>query len=274
MEYGMKGYGIYFAVLERLRDDSTYSSSTNYNAISYDLHEDKDTVKSVIEDFDLFEFSEDGSRFWSKSFNDRMAMKDATSKKRAEAGKKGATKRWNGKNNSKNKSAILSVIALPYQKDSNVIARLSNVNSPAMARLRKKMANHSKESKGKRSKGKKREVKEKDNNKQSSLSSFQKLSNLYQENIGALNGITSQSIEYAIKDFEDKGNTYDQACNIVAEAINVAALKNVHNWKFIQGVLNNWQNDSLFTLENIKAHEKARKKEPEEKDDSGYTFAF
>lgn len=87
MKLGAAGYGIYFMILERMREEDSYELSCDYSVIAYDLHEDEDTVRAVIEDFGLFEFSQDSSerRFWSESFKRRMDKVDSISRKRAEA---------------------------------------------------------------------------------------------------------------------------------------------------------------------------------------------
>jgi len=102
MKYGAKGYGIYFMILEDLRDEEDYSMSKDYGMIAFGLNEDVDVVRDVIDNFDLFKFKDDGNRFYSESLNKRMAIKDEISKKKSDAGKKGASNRWNGKNDSSN----------------------------------------------------------------------------------------------------------------------------------------------------------------------------
>jgi hypothetical protein len=92
MRHGAAGYGVYFMLLERLREESQYVATCDYEMIAFDLHVDSDMVKSVIEDFGLFEFIEDEGirKFYSESFMRRMELKDARSQKRREA----ANKRW------------------------------------------------------------------------------------------------------------------------------------------------------------------------------------
>ncbi|NLH46814.1 MAG: DUF4373 domain-containing protein [Acholeplasmataceae bacterium] len=96
MKLGAEGYGIYFMLLERLRDEKDYMSIKDYNMLAFDLRVDASKVKSVIEDFRLFVFTEDGKYFYSEGFKKRMDIKDIESIKRSEAGKKGAAKRWGG----------------------------------------------------------------------------------------------------------------------------------------------------------------------------------
>lgn len=114
---GAAGYGIYWMIIERLREEQDYMSIKDYNAIAFDLRVDASDVKSVIEDFGLFVFTDDGKYFYSKSLNNRMAMKDEKSKKLSEAGKLGAQKRWlsYGEDLEKNGHPI----ATPYKNDGN-----------------------------------------------------------------------------------------------------------------------------------------------------------
>ncbi|WP_099950581.1 Lin1244/Lin1753 domain-containing protein [Ezakiella peruensis] len=93
---GAEGYGIYFMLLERLREDSDYMSVTDYNAIAFDLRVDAGKVKSVVEDFGLFAFTEDGACFYSESFRRRMSLKDNKANEISEKRRKAANKRWQG----------------------------------------------------------------------------------------------------------------------------------------------------------------------------------
>lgn len=95
IKFGAEGYGIYFMLLERLRDEEGYMSIKDYNTIAFDLHVDSSIVKSIIEDFGLFVFTDDGKYFYSEGFSKRMEKKDEVSKKRSESGKKGNEVRYN-----------------------------------------------------------------------------------------------------------------------------------------------------------------------------------
>lgn len=94
MRHKSAGYGVYFMILERLREEPSYMSVKDYNMIAFDLREDASLIKSVVEDFGLFVFTEDGKYFYSESFKRRMEIKDEKNKKRSEAGKIGVQKRW------------------------------------------------------------------------------------------------------------------------------------------------------------------------------------
>ena len=138
MKLGAEGYGIYFMLLERLRDEKDYMSIKDYNMLAFDLRVDASKVESVIEDFRLFVFTEDGKYFYSEGFKKRMDIKDNGFIKRSEAGKKGAAKRW-GSNCTPNPD-VDSV-------DKNGIS--IDENSNAIAMPSKNIASKEKESKEK-----------------------------------------------------------------------------------------------------------------------------
>lgn len=91
MKHGWEGYGIYWALIEKLRDESDFACVKDYNVIAFDLRTDAAKIKSIVEDFRLFQFTENGKRFYSESLMKRM---DAKKEKSGKA-KKAAEKRWN-----------------------------------------------------------------------------------------------------------------------------------------------------------------------------------
>lgn len=93
MSLGTEGYGIYFMLLERLREEPSYMSVKDYNMLAFDFRVSSDKVKRVVEDFGLFVFTEDGKHFYSEGFCARMEVKDMKSVKAKES----ALKRWRGK---------------------------------------------------------------------------------------------------------------------------------------------------------------------------------
>lgn len=88
--YGAEGYGVFFMILERLREEDNFMSVKDYNALAFDFRVDSALVKSVIEDFGLFAFTEDGKCFYSVSFMKRMKIKEQVSESRKTA----AIARW------------------------------------------------------------------------------------------------------------------------------------------------------------------------------------
>lgn len=89
--FGAEGYGIYFMLIERLREESSYMSVKDYNMLAFDLRVDAGKVKSVIEDFGLFAFADNGKCFYSESLMRRMKVKDEKSEKARQSAKS----RWN-----------------------------------------------------------------------------------------------------------------------------------------------------------------------------------
>ena len=114
MRHKSAGYGVFFMILERLRESSNYMSVKDYNVIAFDLREDASLIKSVVEDFGLFVFTEDGKYFYSESFMKRMNLKDQVKEGRSLAGKKGMESRWKKQNDN-------NVITDVTENDNNVI---------------------------------------------------------------------------------------------------------------------------------------------------------
>jgi hypothetical protein len=93
IKHGWKGYGIFWAIIELLRDQDSFTMLADYESIAFALREDSETIKSIITDFDLFVIQNDF--FHSGSLLNRMKLKEEQSEKAREA----ANKRWNKKSN-------------------------------------------------------------------------------------------------------------------------------------------------------------------------------
>nr|DAQ78907.1 MAG TPA: protein of unknown function (DUF4373) [Caudoviricetes sp.] len=109
MQHGPAGYGVYFMLVERLREDQEYMSVVDYNLIAYDLRIDASLAKSIIRDFGLFAFTVDTERgecFYSESLRQRMARKDEITAKRKAASAIGVSVRQ--ENREKTKTAETS----------------------------------------------------------------------------------------------------------------------------------------------------------------------
>lgn len=222
MKYGAEGYGIYFMILERLRDENNYMSVVDYNVIAFDLRVDTSKVKDIVENFGLFAFTENGECFYSGSFNERMEIKDEKSKKRSEAGKKGAEKRWGNGQDSKNNG---NAMAKPYQNDS-------------------------KESKGKETKPKETKVSSSsentgDDSVLTSVQSFQQLWNFP-------NMVQRNTLMEFIEAYGD---------GLVDAAIKVAGSKDVNKSKsiaFIESCLKEWSDANVKTVEQAREYQRTR----------------
>lgn len=92
MEMGWEGYGLFWALIELLRNESDYRMRTHCKSIAFALQTQEDSIKKIINDFDLFVIY--GDYFWSESLLKRMELKGERSEKARESAKK----RWNKDN--------------------------------------------------------------------------------------------------------------------------------------------------------------------------------
>lgn len=123
MKYGMEGYGIYFALIEKLLESTDYILLKDYNTIAFELRVGAEKVKSIVEDFGLFQFTEEGKLFYSESLNSRMIPLEEVRDKRSIAGKIGAEKRW------KEKQKIANAIKNDGKPIANAIEKNSRVEN-------------------------------------------------------------------------------------------------------------------------------------------------
>lgn len=86
-KHGMLGYGLFWAIIEDLYNNSNELQS-DYDSIAYDLHTESNIVKSIINDFDLFVLSD--NTFMSLSINKRLGKREDKSKQASNA----ANVRW------------------------------------------------------------------------------------------------------------------------------------------------------------------------------------
>ena len=89
MKYGPEGYGIYFMIIEILRDTENYTLHlSNIDSICFDVRSDEEKVSDILKNYNLFEI--DGEYFYSRSLSRRMEKLDRIKEIRRESGKKGA----------------------------------------------------------------------------------------------------------------------------------------------------------------------------------------
>lgn len=90
-KHGMVGYGIFWSIVEDLYNNAN-ALRTDYEGIAYDLRSDSEIVASVINDFDLFNFT--GDYFGSNSVQERLDQRN----NKSESARKSASYRWNNTN--------------------------------------------------------------------------------------------------------------------------------------------------------------------------------
>lgn len=87
-EMNWAGYGLFWGIVELLYQNNG-TMRTQYKRIAFALGSHEDSVKAVVENFDLFDIN-DGV-FWSESVNKRLNERAAKSAKARES----ANSRWN-----------------------------------------------------------------------------------------------------------------------------------------------------------------------------------
>ena len=230
MKLGAEGYGIFFMLIERLREEEGYKSTIDYDTLAFDLRVEPEKVKQVVENYDLFKFTEDGKYFYSDSFNDRMEMMDLKSKKLAEAGRKGAEKRWGNK-----------------RKDSNPIATpkppYSYPNSDLMAIDSNKIKlNKIKLNKTKLNKTKQQVT--------SSDKDVQELITMYQENFGVCNSLVINDIQNSLSMFDK---------DVVIESFRLSIGKD-NPYLYMKGIWNKWKDEGINSIEQVRARNEQHEK--------------
>ncbi|WP_053084433.1 Lin1244/Lin1753 domain-containing protein [Companilactobacillus ginsenosidimutans] len=150
--------------------------------------------------------------------------------------------------------------------DNNLVSSVVNVdNNPSSSGVNVDISTQSKVKERKEKKSKQKQSKEIG----PPAVAFQKTLTVYQQNIGVLNPLVQQNIEYRINDFVNQGTNEIEANEIVQLAIEKAALSNKLSWNYADGILKNWLDHSLFTLSNVKAEQKPKtKNEPYSVDES------
>jgi len=84
---GMLGYGVYWSIVEDLYNNAN-ALQLDYDSIAYDLRIDKEIVRSVINDFDLFII--ENNSFGSLSVQNRLDKR----KEKSQKARISAYKRW------------------------------------------------------------------------------------------------------------------------------------------------------------------------------------
>ena len=91
-EMGMAGYGLYWCIIEMLRDESSNVLSMTYiDDIAMHLGVKAEDVKSVITKYDLFKVEK--NNFYSKRLSESMVSFNSLKDRLSEAGRKGGLSR-------------------------------------------------------------------------------------------------------------------------------------------------------------------------------------
>lgn len=144
--HGWLGYGLYWALLELLNTADEAILVADYCALSYELRVDEATLQSVIEDFDLFDFTQSAAGdtlFSSNTLLEQRAEARRISEIRAAAGRcRGVQSKANGEQMlSKSKangeqmlvSSVIDSSSSPYEEreEQNIDKKAENVENTA-----------------------------------------------------------------------------------------------------------------------------------------------
>lgn len=110
VKHGWEGYGIYWAIIETLREQDDYKWLANdKQLLSFCFANGDDVVNQVIDTcLEIGLLVNDGEFIYSESLSRRMKLKDEISEKRRAAGKKGGVSKSlaNAKQNPSNKKKV------------------------------------------------------------------------------------------------------------------------------------------------------------------------
>lgn len=222
-QYGMTGYGLYWVVIEMLRDTSDYELPLKpyfYQALSSEAQMHADVIEAWLKDcIELYElFDQHDGCFYSHSLKKRMALKEDNRQKRSQAGKKGMQNRWSA---NKDEQPELDSIT----NHNNVITKISDV-----------ITTDNKERKGKEKKVKEIESKGEDIPDPYSDSQKEMASRLvitWESNgYGSLNPIT---VDKLLADAEIYSEQW------VHDAIVRGNERGKRNYAYMKAILNSWQ---------------------------------
>ena len=245
MKLGAEGYGIFFMLIERLREEEGYKSTIDYDTLAFDLRVEPEKVKQVVENYDLFKFTEDGKYFYSDSFNERMEMMDVRAQQRKSKAKKAAEARWN-----KQSEDTSNAQTLPKQCSSNAQALLNHANK---IKLNKIKLNKTKINK---SKVVVAETNEAENlaDEPATTTAQKQISdvlNFYENHFGMTSDYIRQSILKWCNDLNPE---------LVKRALEISVEDNVLKFRYANAILLDWAHKGVDTLEKALAEGNARQK--------------
>jgi len=134
--YGMEGYGIYWAIIEKMREASGYTLTQDYGAIAWDLRCKESMVKSIVEDFGLFSTEE--GLIASHRLMEDMAKWDRKRQAYVEGGRKGMATRWAKKEDGKDGDSKEAEQAEPQMQEELVLSGSDTETSAAKRKTSRK----------------------------------------------------------------------------------------------------------------------------------------
>lgn len=132
MEHGLAGIGAYWCIVEILYENGGICRKCDTRAIAFGLHCDEELIVSVLENFDLFDKTEEGDYF-SPSADERNAQRAKIAEMRSRAGRKGNEVRWgnhkvaNATKNIANATVVNRKTSLGKERKGNNIKNKENI---------------------------------------------------------------------------------------------------------------------------------------------------
>lgn len=245
MKLGAEGYGIFFMLIERLREEEGYKSTIDYDTLAFDLRVEPEKVKQVVEDYDLFKFTEDGKYFYSDSFNERMEMMDVRAQQRKSKAKKAAEARWN-----KQSEDTSNAQALPKQCSSNAQALLNHANKIKLnkIKLNKTKINKSKVVVAATNEAENLADEPATTTEQKQISD---VLNFYENHFGMTSDYIRQSLLKWCNDLNPE---------LVKRALEISVEDNVLKFRYANAIMVDWDKKGIDTLEKALAEGNARQK--------------
>lgn len=74
-ELGYEGYGIFWAIIERMAETKDCKLETDFDILAWSMHIDREQLVQVVTEYGLFVMSEDGEYFWSESAKKRHELR-------------------------------------------------------------------------------------------------------------------------------------------------------------------------------------------------------
>lgn len=97
IDEGSAGYGVYWMILELLRDAPEYKITRDPKAIAFAINEtDITLVERIVNNLALFDIDNDGN-LYSPWLNEQLSAYDDKKRKLQEAGRRGAARRYQSK---------------------------------------------------------------------------------------------------------------------------------------------------------------------------------
>lgn len=116
MKHGMEGIGVYWCIVEMLYEENGFISLQDYERITFELRTNEELVRTVINDFGLFEVN--CERFWSNSALERLAVR----KDKSEQARAAINVRWEMERKRKSlENSIVNTDVLPPNNERNTI---------------------------------------------------------------------------------------------------------------------------------------------------------